>query len=601
MVNLFFFVPVGASSDFCHLVVSSNTAVGNEPPLLPEAVGTRAQLYELSRGCGGEPVSLRLVGLDNAGRVIGPLCNVPVGIENYEAATNSFNAVAAGGDEVFFTTCVGGTEDHHQLFVRLGGERTLEVSKPMSEAEEAAKEAGCSEVPCGNPAERANAAFVGASEDGSKAFFMTTASLVKGDVDMGNDLYLAEIGCRGSEPGCGVASRVVTSLVQVSHAPSGEPAEVQGVVRVAPDGSRVYFVARGDLLGEADRETLEGEGRLVPRAGADNLYVYDSVSGVTGFVGDLCSGRELSGVVEDLGCPSETGTDSGLWSGGDGEAQTAGVDGGFLVFSTYAQLVRGDDDNAKDVYRYDAETGVLDRVSLGEDGADANGNRDDQGAMNADATIALGNKGGSVMFQYEMDDRAVSEDGSRIVFTTADPLSPDVSNGLANVYEWHEAAGGGEGTVSLVSGGSASEPVEDVVMAPEGNDVFFVSTQELVPQDTDSAPDVYDARLGGGFPQVPAEVKQCAGEACYGPLTNPAPLLVPGSVSQAPGENYVPVKTVAPKAKKKSKASVKKKKRVKGSKKRVKGSKASGKRARRASGTRDGMTVTVAGRKGVSG
>jgi len=51
----------------------------------------------------------------------------------------------------------------------------------------------------------------------------------------------------------------------------------------------------------------------------------------------------------------------------------------------------------------------------------------------------------------------------------------------------------------------------------------------------------YDARLGAGFPVAPAPRQPCvAGDSRQGPLTNPAPLLVPGSVSQAPGENLPP-------------------------------------------------------------
>ena len=43
-----------------------------------------------------------------------------------------------------------------------------------------------------------------------------------------------------------------------------------------------------------------------------------------------------------------------------------------------------------------------------------------------------------------------------------------------------------------------------------------------------------------GFPQAPAAAQPCSGDACQGPLTNPAPLLIPGSVSQVPGENLAP-------------------------------------------------------------
>jgi hypothetical protein len=258
------------------------------------------------------------------------------------------------------------------------------------------------------------------------------------------------------------------------------------------------------------------------------------------FVADLCSGPELSGAIEDVRCPHnlEAGgvsNDTGLW-GGSPEAQTAGRDGRFLVFSTYAQLVKNDTDNAKDVYRYDAETGALDRVSIGEGGYGANGNGNDtaEEPTKFDATIVSGNIGNSarVEDQYEMHARAISEDGSRIVFSTAGPLSPDATNGRLNIYEWHE------GSVSLVSSGNGEGNVGNAVISASGRDIFFLTTQGLVPQDTDGLFDIYDARMGGGFPLAPAPRQPCSSDACQGALSTPAPLLVPGSVSQAPGGNF---------------------------------------------------------------
>ncbi len=79
---------------------------------------------------------------------------------------------------------------------------------------------------------------------GTRVFFSTTALLLKG-VSSENALYEATIGCPGVES-CAANEREVTSLVQVSHDPNaGEAAELQGIVRIAPDGSHVYFVARG--------------------------------------------------------------------------------------------------------------------------------------------------------------------------------------------------------------------------------------------------------------------------------------------------------------------------------------------------------------------
>ena len=226
----------------------------------------------------------------------------------------------------------------------------------------------------------------------------------------------------------------------------------------------------------------------------------------------------------------------------------AGLRGEFLVFSTYAQLTTDDTNAAKDVYRYDTETGVISRVSVGEDGYDPDG-----GGGTLGASIAQGHRGGSVRNQYEMNNRAISEDGSRIVFTSGEPLSPSDTNGLVNAYEWHADVTGG-GTVALVSTGSDQEAVTEVVISPDGSSVLFDTVQGLVSLDTDGAPDIYDARLGEGFPpsdEAPDE--PCEGDGCQGPLTNPAPLLVPGSVSQAPGGNLLGPVVSATKAKAKPK------------------------------------------------
>jgi hypothetical protein len=487
---------------------------------------------------------LRLVALNSQNKPINGGCVVDLGVREYDpSAPSEFNAVADGGHEIFFTVCTGGSASEHQLFVRLDGARTLEISKPISECTVEKKE----EVPCfPAAATRPQANFAGASEDGSRVFFTTAAQLTSEDNHGGNELYMAQIGCQGGGT-CAVSARAVVALTAVAHDPNGtEAADVQGVLRVAPDGSRVYFVARGDLLSETDQDALQVAGRSVPVSGADNLYVYDAVSHQTEFVGGLCTGRELSGAVEATSCPG-SGSDERLWTTESGEAQTAGSEGQFLVFASFAQLTPDDTDTTADVYRYDALTGSLVRVSGGEAGDDSNGNNN-----LFSASILKGERGGSVVAQYELDSRAISEDGSRIVFETAEPLSPLATNGLLNAYEWHEEGEGG-GSVSLLSGGDGETPVEDVVMAPSGGDVFFLTTEGLVPQDTDGLPDVYDARLGGGFEQQPTSEAPCSEEACKGPLSNPAPLLVPGTAVQAPETPpSPPTKTTSPPKKKKT-------------------------------------------------
>lgn len=534
----------GSSQDMCHLIL------GATDPLTVEAVGTVGQMYDLSRGCDGTERYLRAVALDNAGEVINPGCKVDLGVELLyegtaamgEGQESSFNTVV-DGSMVFFTTSVEGNCVGHQVFVRLGGERTVEVSRPLGEV--------CGDVPCPGALARPSAYFKGASEDGSRVFFTTRASLVGGDVDTGNDLYLASLGCGEGEVGCGVAERRVVSLVQVSHDPVvGQSADVVGVLRIAPDGSRVYFVAH-DMLGEGPN----AEGR-VPVSGADNLYVYDVRTGKTVFVADLCSGPEQSGSTEDAACPASlTGgvglsarNDSELW--GEVQEVSSTRDGGVLVFSSYGRLTEDDADSAKDVYRYDSGTGLMVRVSAGENGYESNGNDEFEASIESGGIKPQD----AAHYKFELSSRVVSDDGSRVVFYSSGPLSPRAVNGLQNIYEWH-SEDSEVGGVSLLSGGVSSANDLQATISPSGRDVFFMTAEGLVSGDEDGLADVYDARLGGGgFFQAGAARQPCSGDACQGALTNPVPLLVPGSAVQQAGQNFsvqVKKKTVKKRSKRK--------------------------------------------------
>lgn len=532
----------GASPDFCRILFRSDV------PLLRGA--PQEDLYEMPTGCGGE-TGLRLVALNNNGVPIDPKCGSELGPSSSSGSQTAFNAIADDGREIVFpslvTASVCGSQGRHQLFVRLDGTRTIELSRPVSQGV-------CAEVPCPGASERPEAIFAGASEDGSKVFFTIPAPLVEGDGDTSNTLYLAKIGCPREEA-CEVSQKQVTSLVRVSRARAGEAAEVKGIVRSSSDGSHIYFVATGLLTEESGPEGSRAQ------VGADNLYVYETGTGKVSFIADLCSGAGTSGSVRDAWCPSalrgEQQNDVGLWtSAGHTEEAEAQVNtceraveeciaerepGRFLVFSTYAQLIHhgvsADTDSAKDVYRYDAQSKALDRVSIGEAGFGANGNCNDAQVAACAASIShsvadMGSE--SIYAQRQMPTRAMSEDGSRIVFGSIGALSPSAVNGLADVYEWHKEASLGEGAVSLVSTGTSPTPDRQPVITPSGGGIFFTTTQGLSARDTDGLEDVYDARAGGGFPAEAVGHEACGGEACYGPLMNPAPVLIPGSVVQAP-------------------------------------------------------------------
>lgn len=549
----------GGSLDLSRVVISRQD---NTPLHVIPNDETQAgfQLFET-----GPAPLLRLVALNNDGTQITRYCDVNLGGNH-----GSFSAISQpAASEVFFSVrfnTYASTEDQceenslhpEELFVRVNGTATLEVSKPLP--------AGCTEEPCMKAATETpqEAVFQGASENGAKVFFTTTQPLVNEDKDEKNDLYMATIGCAGGGVGeeCGSAPRKITSLVQVSHDQNtGQAAEVEPhVLTLSADGSHVYFVARGVL---SDGPNREGE---TPQEGADNLYAYDSSRspGTMTFIADLCSGPERSGAVSDSSCPASLGeesegklNDSELWTNAPlRHAQTTST-GTFLVFPTYARLIDSgpeqDTDSAKDIYRYDAQTGALRRVSVGEAGVEGNGNGDsfvgDEDEFNA--SIEGTARGDSLQEQYELESRAITDDGSIIVFTTSEPLSYDAINGQPDVYEWNE------GRVGLISSGTANEPDEEPIITPSGRDIIFTTSAGLVQGDTDGLRDLYDARVGGGFPAVQAAEEPCAGDACQGPLSTPTPLLVPSSLSHPGGGNLQmtvaktkPVKTKTLKKKK---------------------------------------------------
>jgi hypothetical protein len=108
---------------------------------------------------------------------------------------------------------------------------------------------------------------------------------------------------------------------------------------------------------------------------------------------------------------------------------------------------------------------------------------------------------------------SVSDDGSKVFFTTGDALVRQDTNTQPDTYEFKPASG----QVALVSGGTSSGPSEFQDASPSGNDVFFTTRQRLVGSDTDDNVDVYDARVGGGFPESAPPPVQCSGEGCKPP------------------------------------------------------------------------------------
>ena len=352
-------------------------------------------------------------------------------------ASEIYNAISVDGSRVFFTSAAavqGPSEDActgagagtgpkaDELLARINQSETTAISEPSEE--------DCTVCDTRTPAE---AVFQGASEDGSKVFFLSEQKLLAGAE--GVNLYEYNfVAARGEK----------VKLIASNMVPRNEEGEMSGVVRVSEDGSHVYFVAQGVLT------SATGPAGDLAQAGADNLYVFDTETGHTAFIGDLCSGAEASGIVPDTRCssglnslmPNKAGSLNDLsdWQQEDRRPIDATPDGNFLVFTSSADLTPDDTSSAPQVFEYDARNKTLARVSVGQGGFNDDGNTSRYGALIAYPS-----------YNFAQDPApqlgSVSSDGSDVVFQSSDALTPRAAEGYGNVYEYHS------GEISLISDG----------------------------------------------------------------------------------------------------------------------------------------------------
>lgn len=529
----------------------SNVALLPSDTLGLSAVAECPSVYEVSGLETGSP-SLSLVTVDSEGK--------PIGVMGHEkfpglgagcvGAGDEYQAISESGETVYFTALPTST-GVPTLYARIDGgtpaAHTVDISNP---AEEGAGECTRTEPEpvCNAPA---RAIFQGASADGSKVFFLTSQQLVNGDTDEGQDLYEYDF---NNPPG--------KKLVQVSGGGLGDltpgtGAEVGGVVRGSKDGSHIYFTAEGVLT------TLPNGLGQAAAQGAANLYGYDTDTGETKFVAELSSGD---------GALTESTEEAGFPVHGDGKrpAQTT-PDGRYLVFATYSRLItsgpEADTSGAQQVYRYDFETGGLVRVSVGERSFAASQNGNTPGMDSTIAAPSWGARESDVSANNRA--RAISSDGSTIIFETpqqlqADDVNTDPSTSSCNVgqagsagcdvYEWHECTGvcadGMHGVVGMVSDGQDPAGVDLTPggvlsapsMSPSGEDIYFATHTRLVGQDTDELQDIYDARVNGGFP-APTPEPSCSGEACQGSSSSSPAFGASGTSSLTAGGNLTPGST----------------------------------------------------------
>jgi DNA-binding beta-propeller fold protein YncE len=338
--------------------------------------------------------------------------------------------------------------------------------------------------------------FIRATPDGRSGYFVTagkcrryqqsgSAECAEGATeDKNNDLDVYRWDEASEKSSC------LTCMVA-----DADVAPIKGGVRISDDFSHVYFASTR---------------RLIPNLGTEgdlNVYVLSGGGGPR-FVADVngSEGNPLAG--HDSMQMSADGTVMAFLAGADR-----------LTADRIAPRCANPNDSShpcQELYRYDDREGSIECISCLRDGT-----------TTKDALAA--NQDGSMTFR-------MSADGTTIAFVTEEALLPQDINDAPDVYEWRN------GALRLISDGESefsryglTSPTVAGIDA-HGDNVFFLLSQPgLTGFEQDGLDNVYDARLGGGFPRPQAPV-HCSEESCQGPLQGaPAPRQQASALGSGPG------------------------------------------------------------------
>lgn len=316
----------------------------------------------------------------------------------------------------------------------------------------------------------------------------------------------------------------------------GASVAAQGANAVSADGQRIYWVDETGalMLRDADR-TLEvdpeGAFQAASADGATafftrsaHLYRYSlatesatdltpggGVAGVLGSSEDAshlyfqdASGLKLwnQGTTSEV-APGTEAADPSSFPPATGTARVS-EDGTHLAFLSEVSLSGNDNGGFTELFLYDASSASLLCASCNPTGSRAMGPSSIPGAL----------ANGKALHAYKP--RAMSQDAKRLFFESDDALLPRDSNGETDVYGWRAAGIGGcakpTGCIGLISSGRGASGSFFIDASLDGADVFFTAPDSLVSSDPGSV-DLYDARIGGGFPDPPTEIP-CIGDAC---------------------------------------------------------------------------------------
>jgi NHL repeat len=480
--------------------------------LVPEAPsGLSETTYQTYLRCEGEP--LRLVSVLPSGEALKATSTAgsetaegPVGFAFGSRIDTVEHALSADGSKVYWSAASGFAT---KLYLRVNADRAQ------------------SKVEGGKCSEPGMACTVQVSPNGNKAQFWTANpagtraiySIPLGTLEGNLYEYAYD-----EEAGAGASTLIAP--------------ETLGVAGASEDLSRVYLASEALCAGEEEN----GAGQKA-QAGEANLYLYER--------GESCAAGEMQFLgrldPEEVKAIGPGQGPNPISPVPFDHVSRASADGSHLVFVSAAKLTAYDNTDAasgkadREVYLYDAAGGGrLTCVSCNPSGAAPRGA--DLGTGSAVRWTAAWIPG----YQSQLyGRRPLSGDGKRLFFNSIDPLSLKDANGVQDVYQW-EAAGSGrcettspsysaqsEGCVDLISSGQSGKASEFVEASESGDDVFFRTESSLVLEDPGLV-DIYDARVGGGFP-LAEEPPACEGDACQGVPSQPEPTQGASATFHGPG------------------------------------------------------------------
>lgn len=488
------------SSDFERILFESRARLTGDAPPQPDTCdptffffsgACRLRLYEWDHG------AVRLAGVLPDGSA----ADVSIAASGATAGRLTLGALSDasdGHDRVFFTqptNSVGQTSSEvvgpfPQTSINLSslGNLFMRVDHAVTEQLNLSERAA--------PDAFARAKFLDASADGTRAFFMTSEALTDdAPADGVQKIYMYDATRPGTDP---------HNLTFVSR--DDEPADgtgnALGAIGVSADGAYLYFVNDTQLVGGGP-------------AGPTWIYVWHN-----GQVQVVGPADQISVGVREL-----LATEA-VWNLAPLQARVT-PDGRHLLFSaTTGENLTGYDHGAcgwglsggcRELYVYSTDSDTVACASCNPSGAPATGN----------ATIFTGDNTTGGTRADPPNTQPITDDGSRVFFTSPEALVPEDTNRLSDAYEYDVRTG----TVALLSSGKSTSDSYFVDTTPSGNDAFFLTRDRLVGQDVDDSYDLYDARVGGGFPEPPPPPVPCSGITCRQSPTPTGPYVSQGSAS----------------------------------------------------------------------